>query len=172
MKVEISDARWEAITKVARCYGLPAQVVLDHILDKVLGHGLDPTDLLDLGLLRAAAATPDPEPYDAELEEIRRELYGPDAVERFGPEVAEDEPAATAVRAAEESLAHLRSRLQDIAEPFHQDPSPYEDADHDYDGLVDITIETGKGEGTDYDAPGDGDGPAVFYDFDYEPEFD
>ena len=102
-----------------------------------------------------------------------RDLLGPDALEDeqgWQAEVAEDEPAATAVRAAEESLAHLRSRLQDIAEPFHQDPSPYEDAD--YDGLVDITIETGKEEDTDYDAPGDGYGPAVFYDFDYEPEFD
>lgn len=33
MKVEIGDARWEAIKKVARRDGLPAQVVLDHILD-------------------------------------------------------------------------------------------------------------------------------------------
>lgn len=32
-KIEISDARWAAIEKVAKRDGLPAQVVLDHILD-------------------------------------------------------------------------------------------------------------------------------------------
>ena len=171
MKVEISDAHWEAIKKVAQRYGLPAQVVLDHILDEVLGHGLNPTELrlLDLGLLRApeeARIGPSTANRAPTADEMLAALYAETGA------IADDEPAATAVRAAEESLAHLRSRLQDIAEPFHQDPSHYEDADYNYED-ADYNYEDADDDGRDGDIA---DAPALAdffnYDFDYEPEFD